>query len=293
MTTKLLPPQRDAGTAHAGRPAPPDDRRRLQRIWRSPAGEPRWSRPALLILLALTALLYLWDLSGSGYANSFYAAAVQAGTKSWKAFFFGSLDAGKFDHRGQAARLAVGDGAFRPALRLQLVVMLVPQALEGVALGAAAVRRGRAGRPARGLTAGLALALTPVAVLMFRFNNPDALLVLCLVAAAAYTWSGGRERPDPLAGAARSAARVRVPDQDAAGLPGAAGVRAGYLWAAPPRLPRRIWQALLMRRRHRRRRGRLVGPGRAAGSGRDRPYIGGSTNNSILSWSSATTAWAG
>ena len=28
------------------------------------------------------------------------------------------------------------------------------------------------------------LALTPVAVLMFRFNNPDALLVLLLVAAA-------------------------------------------------------------------------------------------------------------
>ena len=32
----------------------------------------------------------------SGYANSFYAAAVQAGTKSWKAFFFGSLDASNF-----------------------------------------------------------------------------------------------------------------------------------------------------------------------------------------------------
>jgi hypothetical protein len=77
-----------------GRPAPPDDRGRLQRIWRSPASQPRWSRPALLLLLALTAALYLWDLSASGYANSYYAAAVQAGTRSWKAFFFGSLDAG-------------------------------------------------------------------------------------------------------------------------------------------------------------------------------------------------------
>src|SRR5580698_9042125 len=51
---------------------------------------------ALGALLLLTALAYTWDLSSSGYANSFYAAAVQAGTKSWKAFFFGSLDSSSF-----------------------------------------------------------------------------------------------------------------------------------------------------------------------------------------------------
>ena len=38
--------------------------------------------------------------------------------------------------------------------------------------------------PAAGLIAGAVLALTPVAVLMFRFNNPDALLVLLLVLGA-------------------------------------------------------------------------------------------------------------
>ena len=47
-----------------------------------------------MILLAGTAVLYLWNLSASGYANSFYSAAVQAGSQSWKAFLFGSLDAG-------------------------------------------------------------------------------------------------------------------------------------------------------------------------------------------------------
>ena len=57
---------------------------------------PRWYRPAFLALLALVAVLYLWDLSASGYANSFYAAAVQAGTESWKAWFFGSLDSSSF-----------------------------------------------------------------------------------------------------------------------------------------------------------------------------------------------------
>jgi hypothetical protein len=60
------------------------------------AADPAWVRPALLALLALTAVAYMWDLSASGYANSFYAAAVQAGTKSWKALFFGSLDSSNF-----------------------------------------------------------------------------------------------------------------------------------------------------------------------------------------------------
>src|SRR6516162_1865502 len=55
--------------------------------------EARWVRPALIALLAGTAVLYLWGLGASGWANSFYSAAVQAGTKSWKAFFFGSSDA--------------------------------------------------------------------------------------------------------------------------------------------------------------------------------------------------------
>ena len=51
-----------------------------------------------------------------------------------------------------------------------------------VALLRAAVRRWAG--PAAGLLAGAVLALTPAAVLMFRFDNPDALLVLLLVAGA-------------------------------------------------------------------------------------------------------------
>ena len=55
---------------------------------------PRWELPLLAVLLVGTAVLYLWNLAASGWANSFYAAAVQAGTQSWTAFFFGSLDSG-------------------------------------------------------------------------------------------------------------------------------------------------------------------------------------------------------
>src|SRR5262245_57697444 len=48
----------------------------------------RWPRWALATLLAATAVLYLWNLSASGYGNTFYAAASQAGSQSWSAWFF-------------------------------------------------------------------------------------------------------------------------------------------------------------------------------------------------------------
>ena len=62
---------------------------------------PSWFRTrstglALTILLAATAVLYLWNLTASGYANTFYAAAAQAGSQNWKAWFFGSLDTSNF-----------------------------------------------------------------------------------------------------------------------------------------------------------------------------------------------------
>ena len=56
--------------------------------------DPRWVRPALVALLVGTAVLYLWDLGSSGWANTYYSAAVQAMASDWKAFLFGSSDAG-------------------------------------------------------------------------------------------------------------------------------------------------------------------------------------------------------
>ena len=61
----------------------------------APTDAERWYRPALVVLLLGTAALYLWGLSASGWANTFYSAAAQAGSESWKAFFFGSSDAAK------------------------------------------------------------------------------------------------------------------------------------------------------------------------------------------------------
>lgn len=145
------------------------------------AAGPRWARPALYGLLLAVGLAYLHNLSASGYANSFYSAAVQAGSQSWKALFFGSLDS------ANAITVDKPPAALWPmALSVRLFglnswAILAPQVLMGVATAAVlntAVRR-RFG-PIAGLIAVGVFALTPVAALMFRFNNPDALLALLM-----------------------------------------------------------------------------------------------------------------
>ncbi|OBB79394.1 ArnT family glycosyltransferase [Mycolicibacterium peregrinum] len=132
-----------------------------------------------------TAVLYLWNLSISGWANAFYSAAAQAGAENWTAMLFGSSDAGNAITVDKTpAALWVTDLSVR-LFGLSPWSVLVPQALMGVGAVAvlyAAVRR--AVGPWAGLLAGTVLALTPVAALIFRFNNPDALLVLLLVVAA-------------------------------------------------------------------------------------------------------------
>jgi 4-amino-4-deoxy-L-arabinose transferase-like glycosyltransferase len=234
-------------------------------------------------VLALTALLYLWDLTRNGWANDFYAAAVQAGIKSWKAFFFGSFDSFNFITVDKTpASLWVMELSGR-IFGFSQWSMLVPQALEGVAsvgLLYAAVRRWFG--PAAGLIAGLVLALTPVAALMFRFNNPDALLVL-LMTAAAYTLvratENGRTRWLVLCGVLLGFAFLAKMLQAFLVVPGFA---IAYLWAGAPRSwLRRLWQTVVM------------GVGIIVGAGwwvliaeltpaADRPHFGGSTNNNIL-----------
>ncbi|MBC3760096.1 ArnT family glycosyltransferase [Quadrisphaera oryzae] len=155
------------------------------RWWRGRAADPAWARAALVVLLLGTAVLYLWDLSESGWANAFYSAAAQAGSRSWEAFFYGSSDAGNsITVDKPPASLWVMALSVR-LFGLSSWSLLVPEALMGVGavwLLHGSVRR-VAGAPA-GLLAGLALAVTPVAALMFRFDNPDALLVLLMTGAA-------------------------------------------------------------------------------------------------------------
>ncbi|MET8543233.1 glycosyltransferase family 39 protein [Kitasatospora sp. NPDC004799] len=155
------------------------------RTWRGRADDPRWVRPALLALLAATAVLYLWGLSASGWANSFYSAAVQAGSQSWKAFFFGSSDAANFITVDKPPAALWPMALSARIFGLSSWSVLAPEALMGTAtVGVLYATVRRRFSPLGGLLAGAALALTPVAALMFRFNNPDALLVLLLTLAA-------------------------------------------------------------------------------------------------------------
>ncbi len=166
-------------------PAEPSAPSRLQSLWRGPEGDPSWARPALLGLLLATALFYVYNLTSSGYANSFYSAAVQAGSQSWQAFFFGSSDAGNsITVDKPPAALWVMALSVR-IFGLSSFAILLPEVLMGVAtVGVVHATVRRHFGAAAGLVAGLVMALTPVAVLMFRFNNPDALLVLLMALGA-------------------------------------------------------------------------------------------------------------
>ncbi|WP_328330507.1 glycosyltransferase family 39 protein [Kribbella sp. NBC_00382] len=136
-------------------------------------------------LLALTAIAYLWGLSKNGYGNEYYAAAVQAGSTSWKAWFFGAFDSSSFITVDKTPGSLWVMGLSGRIFGFGVWSMLVPQALMGVAsVGFVYVSVRRWFSANAGLLAGAVLALTPVAVLMFRFNNPDALLILLLVMGA-------------------------------------------------------------------------------------------------------------
>ncbi|GGL12891.1 glycosyltransferase family 39 protein [Planomonospora parontospora] len=156
------------------------------------AGAPRWARPGLWAVLALAAFLYTWALGRNGDANGYYAAAILSGTQSWKAFFFGALDAGSFITVDKPPVALWVMGLSARVFGYGTWSMLLPQAAAGVASVWAvhsAVRRSLAELPghaswAAGLVAALVMTLTPITVAINRDNNPDTVLVLLLVAAA-------------------------------------------------------------------------------------------------------------
>jgi 4-amino-4-deoxy-L-arabinose transferase-like glycosyltransferase len=145
-----------------------------------------WSLVAFGGVVGLAAFLYVWNLTVSGFANTYYSAAAQAASQSWSAFFFGSLDAANFITIDKPPFSTWIMGLSVRLFGLSPAAILLPEALAGVATVAvlfATVRRSFGAASAT--IAGLVMALTPGAVLMFRYNNPDAVLTLLLVIAAA------------------------------------------------------------------------------------------------------------
>ncbi|MES5823441.1 glycosyltransferase family 39 protein [Streptomyces sp. RG80] len=243
----------------------------------TPDKAPRWSLPALLAILALAAVLYSWNLSGSGL-NSFYSAAVLSGTQSWKAWFFGSLDAGNFltvDKppfalmvMGLSCRI-LGFGTW------QMMLPMILTALGSIWIVHASVKR--VWGHAAATVAALVLALTPITVAINRDNNPDTLLVFLMAAGAALALRATRDgRLWPLLGSAACFGLAFNTKMLQGWIP-LPVVFAVYLYAAKPKLVKRIVNLL------------LAGVVLAVSSfwwaaavslvpADDRPYIGGSTD---------------
>ncbi len=232
---------------------------------------------------ALAAVVYTWSLSSVGYANSYYTAAVRSATVSWKAFFFGSIDPGNFitvDKPPAALWVQALSGRI---FGFSSWSMLAPEALAGVAsvLILHHLVKRWAGNTAAHLSA-LAFTLTPVAVVMFRYNNPDALLTLLCLAAAWALWKAvetGRTRHLLVSAVLIGLAFDTKMLQAFLVLPAFIGV---YLLAGPPKRGKRLWQLALSAVTV------VVAGGwwiaivalTPAGS---RPYIGSTQDNSILS----------
>ncbi|MGW2419118.1 glycosyltransferase family 39 protein [Streptomyces sp. NPDC001709] len=266
--TSATDPLPDATTATPAPPAPDAV---------APERAPRWSLPVLLAILLLAAVLYTCNLSGSGL-NSFYSAAIYSGTQNWKAWFFGSLDAGNFltvdkppfaDMVMSLSCRIFGFGTWQ---------MMLPEVAAGLAtiwILHSSVKR--AFGHAAAAVAALVLALTPITVAINRDNNPDTILVLLMVGGAALALRAVRNgRLLPLLGSAVCFG-LAFNTKMLAGYIALPAVFAVHLLAARPKLVRRIVNLL------------IAGVVLAVSSfwwaiavslvpASERPYIGGSTD---------------
>src|SRR4051794_4737686 len=243
----------------------------------------RIRRPELLGLLALAAVLNLWALDLNGTANSYYAAAVRSMTSSWHAFLYNSFDPTGVMTVDKPPLALWVQAASAKVFGFNSWALLGPQALMGVASVALTydLTRRRFGRAA-GSAAGLALALTPITVAVSRHNNPDALLVLCCVAALWFVvraLEDGRTRWLVLAGVAiglgfeakMAAALIVVPALAAAVLHVAprgriAAVRSLLAGGAAMAVVGAAWPLLI-----------------ALTPASDRPWVSGTADNSVWS----------
>jgi 4-amino-4-deoxy-L-arabinose transferase-like glycosyltransferase len=232
---------------------------------------------------ALTAVLYTWSLSAVGYANSYYAAAVKSATVSWKALFFGSIDPGNFITVDKPPAALWLQGLSGRIFGFSSWSMLLPEVAAGVGsvlILHHLVRRWRGNTAAH--LAAIAFALTPIAVAMFRNNNPDALLTFLGLAAAWALWNAlesGRTRPLLVSAALTGLAFNTKMLQAFLVLPAFVLV---YLIAGPPKLGKRLLQLT----------GALAALIVSSGwwmaavalwPASSRPYIGSTTDNSIVS----------
>lgn len=249
MMDRTKPDSTPGGATPVGRTVEAPPASHLARVRGRIAGlveeRPWWAIASLAAIAVLALILYTWSLSRNAMANSYYAAAVRSATVSWKALFFGSLDSGSFITVDKPPAAIWVMALFGRVFGFSTWSMLMPQALAGVASVLVLnhlVRRWRG--DAAALLAALAFALTPVAVLIFRYNNPDALLTLLVLLAAWALWSAletGATRKLVVTGVLLGFAFLTKMLMGLMVLPAFGLV---YLLCGPPRLRRRVLQLL-------------------------------------------------
>jgi 4-amino-4-deoxy-L-arabinose transferase-like glycosyltransferase len=191
-------------------------------------------RPELLALVALAALLNLWALDQNGWANEYYSAAVRSMSSSWHNFLYDSFDpSGVMTVDKPPLALWVQSLSVR-VFGFHSLSTLVPQALMGVASVTLVydLTRRRFGRAA-GFVAGLVLALTPMTVAISRHNNPDALLILCSVAALWFLVRGLEDGRTRWLLASGVCVGLGFETKMGVALIVVPGIAAAWAWAAP------------------------------------------------------------
>jgi 4-amino-4-deoxy-L-arabinose transferase-like glycosyltransferase len=294
-TALLAPVTTAVGNAWPVRTRERGGERASSGVSRSRAIATRLPRPELIGLSAIAGTLNLWALGRNGWANQYYAAAVRSMSTSWHDFLFASLDKGGVMTVDKPPLALWVETLSVRVFGYHALSVLVPQALMGVASVALVydlVRRrfGRVG----GFVAGIALATTPITVGISRHNNPDALLVLCSIAAL---WCVVRAleadlfnaRTRTLKGtgwlvAAGVCVGLGFETKMGVALAVVPGIAAAWLWVAPAARGR--WHAL---------RQLLAGGGAMVLVGgawpllmeltpaADRPWVSGTSDNRVLS----------
>ena len=247
-----------------------------------PEGEPAYARPALAVIIVLAVVLFAWGINRADY-HAFYADAVRSMTESWKAFFFGSFDAGSAITVDKIPGFLWPQAISARVFGFHPWSLILPQVIEGVVSVIVLNRMVRrwAGVNA-GLLASVALLTTPVVVGLFRTAVEDPMYTMCVLLAAQATQraaASGRLRSLVIAGVWVGIGFQAKLVLAWAVLPALALV---YLVAAPTPLRKRLIHVA------------VAGLATAIVSAswltivtltpaNDRPYIDGTTNNSALS----------
>ncbi len=237
---------------------------------------------ALAPVLALSAVLGTERLSQNGYANVFYAAAVRSMLGSWHNFLFASFDPGGLVTVNKPPLSLWVQVASARLFGFSPLSLLLPEAIVGV-LGVAALYAAMR-RPFGQLAAlagALALAVFPSYVAASRDNGVDPFLILLLILACGAALRAIRTGGWPSLLAAAALVGLAFNAKTLAAYLVVPGIALGYLLCAPGPLLRRAlrllaagvvlaavsfsWTALV-----------------EATPASQRPYVGGSTNNTEL-----------